>query len=232
MHKINLAGENSVLIYFGSDIDQALPGHIAGIGQLIKSQLASVVFDLIPSYTSILVYYDITQINYQDFYTQLNHLLDKAVIDPQSQTPETVHIPVYYALETGLDLQQLLTNKSLSLEEFIEIHTAQPYLIHAVGFAPAFAFLGEVDARIQMPRLATPRVNIPAGSVGIAESQTAVYPTDSSGGWNIVGRTLLDLSLDNPENAERFQVGDYVQFYAITRDEYLDNGGVLWVLRW
>ena len=227
MHKISLAGENSVLIYFGNAIDKALPGHIAAVTKLLKSQLSSVIVDLIPSYTSILVYYDISQTQYQALYTQLDNLLTKAVIDAQAQTPETVHIPVYYSTETGLDLAQLLADKALSLEEFIEIHSAQPYLIYAIGFAPAFAFLGEVDQRIQAPRLATPRVSIPAGSVGIAESQTAVYPTQSSGGWNIVGRTLLDLSLDNPENAERFKVGDYVQFYPITRDEYLDNGGAL-----
>ena len=227
MHKISLAGENSVLIYVGSSIDKALPGHIAAVVKLLRSQLSSVIVDLIPSYTSILLYYDITQTSYQALYTQLDNLLNQAVIDAQAQSPETVYIPVYYSTETGLDLAQLLTDKALSLEEFIEIHSTQPYLIYAIGFAPAFAFLGEVDQRIQAPRLATPRVSIPAGSVGIAESQTAVYPTQSSGGWNIVGRTLLDLSLDKPENATRFKVGDYVQFYPITRDEYLDNGGVL-----
>ncbi len=121
--------------------------------------------------------------------------------------------------------------KNLDLDTFIEIHTEQAYLIYAIGFSPVFAFLGEVDKRIQAPRLATPRIKIPAGSVGIAESQTAVYPTDSSGGWNIVGRTLLDLSLNNPENVDKFRVGDKVKFYSITRDEYLKNGGLLWALR-
>jgi KipI family sensor histidine kinase inhibitor len=100
-------------------------------------------------------------------------------------------------------------------------------LIYAIGFSPAFAFLGEVDGRIQLPRLATPRIKIPAGSVGIAESQTAIYPADSSGGWNIVGRTLLDLSLNNPDNVDKFRVGDKVKFYSITRDEYIANGGLL-----
>ncbi|TEU19581.1 MAG: carboxyltransferase domain-containing protein, partial [Gammaproteobacteria bacterium] len=79
----------------------------------------------------------------------------------------------------------------------------------------------------QAARLATPRIKIPAGSVGIAESQTAIYPTDSSGGWNIIGRTLLDLSLNNLENIDKFRVGDKVKFYAITRDEYIKNGGEL-----
>jgi allophanate hydrolase subunit 1 len=84
-----------------------------------------------------------------------------------------------------------------------------------------------VDERIQAPRLATPRIKIPAGSVGIADSQTAVYPADSSGGWNIIGRILLDLSLNNPENIHKFKTGDKVVFYPITRDEYLSNGGKL-----
>jgi Allophanate hydrolase subunit 1 len=90
-----------------------------------------------------------------------------------------------------------------------------------------FAFLGEVDERIQLPRLNTPRIKIPAGSVGIAESQTAIYPSDSSGGWNIVGRTPIDLSLNNLENIDKFNVGNQVKFDPISRDEYLSSGGKL-----
>ena len=82
-----------------------------------------------------------------------------------------------------------------------------------------------MDKQIQAPRLATPRIKIPAGSVGIADQQTAVYPTDSSGGWNIIGRTIVDLSLKNPDNLDKFEVGDQVEFYPITRDEFIRYGG-------
>ncbi len=227
MHNIVSAGENALLIYFGDKIDATLPEKIGNFANQLKNTLSDVIVDLIPSYTSLHVSYDLNKITEQDLRTQIEQCLTQQESQSSVLESNTTHIPVYYGLEVGLDLERLLAEKNLDLDTFIEIHTEQAYLIYAIGFSPVFAFLGEVDKRIQAPRLATPRIKIPAGSVGIAESQTAVYPTDSSGGWNIVGRTLLDLSLNNPENVDKFRVGDKVKFYSITRDEYLKNGGLL-----
>ena len=227
MYNIVSAGENALLIYFGDKIDATLPEKIGNFANQLKNTLSDVIVDLIPSYTSLHVSYDLNKIAEQDLRTQIEQCLTQQESQSSVLESNTTHIPVYYGLEVGLDLERLLAEKNLDLESFIELHTEQAYLIYAIGFSPAFAFLGEVDERIQLPRLPTPRIKIPAGSVGIAESQTAIYPADSSGGWNIVGRTLLDLSLNNPENVDKFRVGDKVKFYSITRDEYLKNGGLL-----
>jgi KipI family sensor histidine kinase inhibitor len=227
MHNIVSAGENALLIYFGDKIDATLPEKIGNFANQLKNTLSDVIVDLIPSYTSLHVSYDLNKIAEQDLRSQIEQCLTQQESQSSVLESNTTHIPVYYGLEVGLDLERLLAEKNLDLESFIELHTEQAYLIYAIGFSPAFAFLGEVDERIQLPRLPTPRIKIPAGSVGIAESQTAIYPADSSGGWNIVGRTLLDLSLNNPENVDKFRVGDKVKFYSITRDEYLKNGGLL-----
>jgi len=227
MHNIVSAGENALLIYFGDKIDAALPEKIGNFANQLKNTLNDVVIDVIPSYTSLHVSYDLNKISFQSFFNKVEILLDQQDSSNSVVEIQTTHIPVYYGTEVGLDLERLLTEKNLDLKSFIKIHTSQAYLIYAIGFSPAFAFLGEVDERIQLPRLATPRIRIPAGSVGIAESQTAIYPADSSGGWNIVGKTLLDLSLNNPENVDKFRVGDKVKFYSITRDEYIANGGLL-----
>jgi KipI family sensor histidine kinase inhibitor len=140
---------------------------------------------------------------------------------------DAIHIPVLYDTEVGLDLALCLDATGLDLKTFIQIHSEHEYRVHAVGFSPVFAFLGTVDSRLRMPRLATPRVNIPAGSVGIADNQTAVYPVDSAGGWQIIGRTPMDLSLANPDNLTLFQVGDTVRFRSIQHAEYLALGGQL-----
>ena len=227
MNNIVPAGENAILIYFGNKIDATLPEKIGNFANQLKNTLSDVVIDVIPSYTSLHVSYDLNKISFQAFFNKVEALLDQQGSSNSIVEIQTTHIPVYYGTEVGLDLERLLAEKNLDLKSFIEIHTSQEYLIYAIGFSPAFAFLGEVDGRIQLPRLATPRIKIPAGSVGIAESQTAIYPADSSGGWNIVGRTLLDLSLNNPENVDKFRVGDKVKFYSITRDEYIANGGLL-----
>ena len=227
MHKIILAGESSILIYFGDKIDASLPENIANFANELKSQYSELIIDQTQSYTSLLVNYDLSKIDYSKFSDKVKALLNNFQFSDSAKAPSIIHIPVYYGFETGLDLERLLSEKDLSLDEFIEIHSAGEYLVHAIGFSPNFAFLGQVDERIQAPRLATPRIKIPAGSVGIADSQTAVYPADSSGGWNIIGRILLDLSLNNPENIHKFKTGDKVVFYPITRDEYLSNGGKL-----
>ncbi len=227
MHNIVSAGENAILIYFGDKIDDSLPKKIGNFANQLKNTLNDVIIDVIPSYTSLHVSYDLNKIGFQAFFDKVESLLNQQDNNATTIEPQTIHIPVYYGVEVGLDLERLLAEKNLNLEDFIEIHTSKEYLVYAIGFSPVFAYLGEVDKKIQAPRLATPRIKIPKGSVGIADSQSAIYPTDSSGGWNIVGRTLLDLSLDNPENIDKFHVGDKVNFYAITKDEYLKNGGQL-----
>ncbi len=227
MHNIIAAGENAILIYFGREIDATLPKKIGQFAKQLKNALGDIIIDVIPAYTSLHVSYDLNKINHQALLDKVTVILNQQEDDTSILLPKTIQIPVYYDNEVGLDLERLLLEKNLSKQSFIELHTAQEYWVYAVGFSPAFAYLGEVDVCIQAPRLATPRVSIPAGSVGIAHNQTAVYPTDSSGGWNIIGRTPLDLSLKKPENIDKFHVGDIVKFTAIGRTEYLQSGGSL-----
>ena len=227
MYKIILSGESSLLIYFGDKIDPELPKNIANFANQLKNEFSELIINLTPSYTSLLVNYDLNKTSYPVFKSQVSALLEQWTPAKVKQSFKVIHIPVYYGFEVGLDLERLLAEKSLTLDEFIHIHTSQSYLVYAIGFSPVFAFLGEVDQQIQAPRLATPRIKIPAGSVGIADRQTAIYPTDSSGGWNIIGRTVLDLSLKDPDNLDKFKTGDRVEFYPITREEYLKYGGKL-----
>ena len=225
MHKIILAGESSLLIYFGNKIDPSLPRNIANFANQLKKQFSESVINLTPSYASLLVSYDLNKTNYQQFKTQVSELLEQFSFEQAEQISKVIHIPVYYGFEVALDLEKLLAEKELTIDEFIHIHTSQTYQVYAIGFSPVFAFLGQVDKQIQAPRLATPRIKIPAGSVGIADRQTAVYPIDSSGGWNIVGRTILNLSLNDPKNLDKFKIGDEVRFYSISSDEFMRYGG-------
>lgn len=227
MFNIKLAGENVIIIYFGEQTSPELAEQIAFYTKFLHDSLDELIIDIVPSYTSALITYDLNKIDHQNFCNQVSESLAKAIYVKQKHQTDILEIPVYYDLEVGLDLERILLEKKLSLSELIELHSLQTYLIYAIGFSPAFAFLAEVDKRIQMPRLATPRIRIPAGSVGIADKQTAVYPIDSSGGWNIVGRTPVDLSLNNSENLKRFKVGHQVQFKSISRQEYLELGGTL-----
>lgn len=225
MFKIKLASENAIIIYFNETISPALTQRIASYTEAIKKELKELIVDIVPSYNSLLITYRLELIQHNEFCEKVNTILSNTNLDAKTSSTETIAIPVYYNIEVGLDLERLLHEKKLDLETFVILHSEQAYFVYAIGFSPAFAFLGEVDERIQAPRLATPRIKIPAGSVGIANQQTAVYPIESSGGWNIVGRTPIDLSLNNPDNINRFKVGQQVKFKPIDKGTYLSMGG-------
>jgi len=138
-----------------------------------------------------------------------------------SDTARIITIPVSYGGEFGPDLEFVAKHNSITEDEVVAIHTSIPYLVYMLGFAPGFPYLGGMSERIATPRLASPRVKIPAGSVGIAGKQTGIYPLESPGGWQLIGRTPLTLFDPLAKNPFVFAAGDYLQFTAIKMDEYV-----------
>lgn len=136
-------------------------------------------------------------------------------------------LPVYYDESVGLDLADMAKDKRMSTQDIIDIHSQQEYFVYAIGFAPGFPYMGEVDESIATPRLANPRAKVPKGSVGIADRQTAVYPRQSPGGWNIIGRTPIEMFDTSYEGFSYFRVGDKVKFMPISQDEFIKQGGEL-----
>ena len=136
-------------------------------------------------------------------------------------------LPVYYAPESGEDLESLAASTGLSTDEVIAIHSEEEYRVYAIGFAPGFAYLGQVDERIAAPRLATPRQRVPRGAVAIADRQTAVYPAVSPGGWNLIGRCPVRMFDPEANPSMPVAVGDRVRFEPVNRQRFLDLGGEL-----
>lgn len=131
-----------------------------------------------------------------------------------------IHIPVLYNLEMGPDLEEVASYNNLTIEEVVQIHTTNEYLVYMLGFMPGFPFLGGLDERIHTPRRSEPRVKINAGSVGIANNQTGLYPSDSPGGWQIIGRTPLKVFDQYSEPMTLYEAGDYIKFYSIDETTY------------
>jgi len=181
--------------------------------------------EIIPSYTSIFISYDIFK---YDFYT-LKNLIEKNInLDFKTTFEEKIiTIDVYYGLEVGFDLQRISEEKKLSINEIIEIHSNKLYDVYTIGFLPAFAYLAFVDERISTPRLQTPRKNVPKGSVAMANNQTAIYPQNSPGGWNIIGKTAVELFDKNKENLSLINMGDKIKFNPISKEEFLLQGGII-----
>ena len=224
-YKISIAGENSLIIYFddrASDRNSAL---IAETVNNLKASIGCFIIDLIPSYASLLVIYDSLLTDHYLMKLEIEKSLKKIVSTESSNNGTLVELPVYYSPESGPDLQSLSKLVGLSIREIIGLHQSIDYRVYAMGFAPGFAYLGEIDSRIAAPRLQTPRLKVPAGSVAIADRQTAVYPCQSPGGWNLIGlcpEPMFDMAKTPPTP---IKVGDRVRFQQVTRREYMALGG-------
>ena len=223
--KVVIASENSTIVYFSERPCSQTSDQIAYTANALKIRLGEDLIDLIPSYHSLLVIYDPLKIGFQKIEQEICNTIGQWTSNNQSQQSRTVELPVYYSPESGPDLQRIADHSGLSIDQVIELHQQTEYTVYTMGFAPGFAYLGEVDERIAMPRLATPRHNVPQGAVAIADRQTAIYPSQSPGGWNIVG--LCPIRLFNAEKQPHtpMQVGDKIRFISIDRDEFIQLDG-------
>ena len=223
--KVVIASENSSIVYFSERPCSQTSYKIAFTANALKVRLGDDLIDLIPSYHSLLVIYNPLKLGYQKIEQEIRNTIGQWTSNNQTQKGRIVELPVYYSAESGPDLQRIADHSGLTIDQIIEIHQQTEYTVYAMGFAPGFAYLGEVDTRIAMPRLATPRHNVPQGAVAIADRQTAIYPSQSPGGWNLIG--LCPTSLFNAEQQppSPMAVGDRICFNAISRDEFIRLGG-------
>ncbi|WP_339668828.1 5-oxoprolinase subunit PxpB [Dasania marina] len=224
--KIQIAGENSLILYFGDEANAEVAAAVYAATQAIREHLADVIIDMVPSYASLLVIFDA----YKCDHLQLRKSIQQAIAGESAsgnQEGAVVTLPVYYSEESGPDLKIIAERSGLSVDEIIALHQAEEYRVYAIGFAPGFAYLGQVDERIASPRIATPRKYVPKGAVGIADRQTAVYPAPSPGGWNLIGLCPTPMFTPEGESLMPVVVGDRVKFKAISKDEFLAMGGEL-----
>lgn len=223
--QIEIASEDALILYFEEEINTA-NNQVRQVDGVLKQELGSCIIETTPSYASLLVRFDPFIVDHYQIRQRLRNLLDKMSFT-ESSLGQKVQIPVYYSQESGPDLERIARYANLTVEQVIGLHQSQSYRVFAIGFAPGFAYLGELDESIATPRLATPRERVPPGAVAIADRQTAIYPAASPGGWNIVG--LCPLVLFNPEAEPTmpYQVGDEVEFVSIDRQEFLRLGGQL-----
>jgi KipI family sensor histidine kinase inhibitor len=184
------------------------------------------LIDLVPSYASVLILYNPLRTNHLSVARRVRDVLSN-VSTPAVLERGTVVLPVYYAPEVGIDLESLAKRAGLPVSKVIDLHAGAQYRVYAIGFAPGFAYLGEVDERIAAPRLATPRAGVPRGSVAIADRQTAVYPSVSPGGWNLIGRCPVPMFDPDAQPCMPVSVGDTVRFEPISRERFLALGGDL-----
>lgn len=211
------AGEQGIVIQLGSSIEEETNRKIRYLMQRLSSRRE--ILEMIPTFCSLLILFDLKKTSYARMETLLRGELPHLNQLPTQE--KIIHrIPVCYGGEFGEDLDFVAQHAGLTPEEVVKLHSGRDYLIYMLGFLPGFAYLGGMDERLFCPRLDSPRVRIPAGSVGIGGEQTGVYPLDSPGGWRLIGRTPLKPYDPGREKAFLYQAGEYIRFVPVSRAEY------------
>lgn len=228
-------GESGVVIRCGDIISEEVHHRVMSVCALLESQDAMGIVDVVPSFNAVTLFFDPVKV------AESAQLLERTAMLPyeaicgwlleqlsglsenQDAAPPSriVTIPVCYGGELGPDLQHVASVNGLDADEVVSIHSGAEYLVHMIGFAPGFPYLGSLSERIATPRRATPRLRVEAGTVGIGGSQTGIYPVATPGGWQCIGRTPLALFAPDQSPPSLLAAGDRVRFQPITLEEYL-----------
>ncbi|HMS83562.1 MAG TPA: 5-oxoprolinase subunit PxpB [Nitrospira sp.] len=212
-------GDSAVTIEFGNAINPESNARVIAFAQMVSEQGWNGILDIVPSYRSVTLHFDPLQWDAAALTKKLKTLPWEH--SPQADPQGLVHeIPVLYGGEWGPDLEEVATFAGLQVAEVIALHTAMPYRVYMLGFSPGFPYLGLVPEQLAIPRRATPRTMVPAGSVGIADRQTGIYPTATPGGWQLIGRTPIPLYRTASHTPFLLKPGDLVRFTPIERDEF------------
>ena len=213
------AGDQALVVEFGETIDPALNRRVRDLTLAIERQRHPAVVDLVPTYRSLLVLYDARRASFADMRAALGRAAEDAVAS-SFPSPRVVEIPTCYGGEFGPDLEFVARHAGLTPDQVVATHADTDYLVYMMGFTPGFTYLGGMSPRIAAPRLQTPRTSIPAGSVGIAQQQTGIYPVDSPGGWQLIGRTPVRLFDPTRTPPVVVEAGDFVRFVRVDRSDY------------
>jgi inhibitor of KinA len=231
-------GDSALLVQFGTEMNVQTHLKVKALTDYLEANPFDGLIEYVPAFTSVTVFYDPVRIRCLYEQRHPSFLTEKKRVSPYrivcslmedmtaglgqitQAKQRTVDIPVCYGGEFGPDLEELARHHGLSQKEVIAIHSEAEYLVYMIGFAPGFPYLGGMSEKIATPRRSSPRLSIPAGSIGIAGMQTGIYPISTPGGWQIIGRTPIKLFDSEQDPPTLLQSGDLVRFRPISPEEY------------
>jgi KipI family sensor histidine kinase inhibitor len=214
-----LAGDSALFVEFGDKVSREINMKVNKLFLHLQKSPLKGITETVPTYRSLVIHYNPLELSLETLRSEL----EKAVLESADTSPlksRKIIVPVKYGGDYGPDIEDVAAYNKITPEDVTRIHSSVNYLVYMIGFTPGFPYLGEVPKSITCPRLQTPRVKVPAGSVGIARTQTAIYPLESPGGWRLIGRTPLKLFDQKSDSPFLMQAGDYVRFRSITDAEY------------
>lgn len=217
--RYRLMGDRVLIVELGDEISPEVNLQVRKLALTLEENLPEGLVEIVPTYRSLLIVYDPLKIGL----TTLQHRIEdlQSEMDGiQIPEPKTMKTPVVYGGEYGPDLEWVAQYHRIAPEEVIRLHSSTTYQVYMIGFTPGYPYMGELPQKLVTPRRETPRTMIPAGSVGIAQRQTGIYPVESPGGWQIIGRTPLKLFDPTQSPPTLLQVGDQVKFFPIGVEEF------------
>jgi inhibitor of KinA len=206
-------GEAAWTVVLGDRVDRAIHQRVTALAAAIEAERFPGVLEIVPAYTAVTVFFNPVAVDADALRATLARMATQATVRPSARPPvRLITVPVAY---DGPDLEEVASRTGLSRDEVIRRHTAPEYRVYLLGFAPGFAYLGDLDPSLALPRRSAPRTRVPAGSVAIAGAQTGVYPLATPGGWHLIGTTPLAMFDPARNPAVLFQVGDRVRFESL-----------------
>ncbi len=213
--KVVPASDSSLLVVLGDVMSLDTYDRVMSLFRALRRLDDRRIRNLHPAYASILIDFDPLRLSHEEAALLIENLADDEL--QKDRAANVVTIPVCYDIEFGPDLQEVANHAKISMREVIRLHSSATYRVHFLGFTPGFAYLGGLPEPLHVPRLATPRKHVPAGSVAIAGSQAGIYPVGSPGGWRLIGRTPVRVFDPDATQPTRLKPGDLVEFSAIDR---------------
>jgi inhibitor of KinA len=215
----NLMGDRGLLLEFGDEISPEVNEKVRRMALAIQAKAIEGIIETVPTYRSLLIIYNPLILSIDDLKKRLIQIENGLQQTPFPE-PKLTQIPVVYGGAYGPDLEEVARYHQISPQEVIRLHCSKPYFIYMIGFMPGYPYMGELPGALITPRLKTPRLSVPAGSVAIAQKQTGIYPMESPGGWQILGRTPVKMFDPEKDPPALLQMGDLVQFYQIGEKEF------------
>lgn len=214
---IRLSGDTMLLVELGQSIDPGLNQRVIALADRLQTRLGRRVRDIVPSYCSVAIHFDPLSTDLAALERAVEQEVRQVDEDPAPEPRPLIEIAVRYGGDEGPDLAAVAEWAGCRMEDVIEWHVARTYRVYMLGFVPGFAYLGRVDRRIAAPRRRVPRDRVPAGSVGIAAEQTGVYPIETPGGWQLIGRTEVVMFDHARAQPSLVRPGDLVRFKPVRR---------------